>query len=319
MVIHEVTGDTAEGTVRQGTTPQRSSRAWARWRKGGGIWAIVLILPLVVSFTYFNWGPIINGVVVAFQRTNLLTYEWVGWSNFEYVLSSPTLPIAIRNTVVFAVLSILLSFPLPVALAVFISEMRTAKGFHAGLAYLPVVIPPVVAILLWKQFYDPEPTGPLNSILGLVGLGPFEWLNSKTQVIPAMVIEATWAGFGGGVVLYIAALAGVRNELYEAAELDGAGIWRRVWHITLPQIRNVILVMFLLHLIGVMQVFNEPLLFAGGGPDRASTTIMLMIYSYGFEQFNFGAAAALSVMLAGVLAILSVVYYFVTRRWSADV
>jgi multiple sugar transport system permease protein len=173
----------------------------------------------------------------------------------------------------------------------------------------------VVAILLWKYFYDPG-SGVFNAILGWVGLGPYAWLNSPHLAMPAIVLEATWAGAGATSIIYLAALTGVRNELYEAAELDGAGIWRRVWHVTIPQIRGIILIMMLLQLIGTFQVFTEPFLFTGGGPDNATTTILLLIYRYAFINGDFGAATALSVLLALVLCVLSVAYHFLTRRWS---
>lgn len=290
----------------------------ARWVRSGGLWSIVFGAPLVLVFAYFSWGPIVRGLVLSFQKTNFLTSKWVGITNFEFVLSDPVLPRAIVNTLIFTALGLLIGAPLPLALAVVMSELRRLKGLYSALAYLPVVIPPVVAILLWKVLYMPGPDGLLNSILGTVGIGPFAWLNSEQLVLPSMVVAATWAGAGTSIIIYLAALGGVRPELYEAAELDGAGIWRRVWHVTLPQIRGVILVLILLQLIGTMQVFNEPKLLTGGGPNNASISILMLIYQYGFVNSNYGAAAALSVMLAAVLAIVSIVYQFATRRLSEN-
>ena len=202
--------------------------------------------------------------------------------------------------------------------AVFMAELRRGRRWFNLLSYLPVVIPPVVAILLWKTFYDPSPNGVFNTVLGWFGVAPIGWLNSTTWAMPAMVLEATWAGAGATVIIYIAAMTGVRTELYEAAELDGAGIWRKVWHITLPQLRGIILVLILLQLIGTMQVFAEPFLFTGGGPSNSTMTIMLMIYNYAFVSQDFGAAAALSVLLALFLAALSAVYFWATKKWSTD-
>jgi multiple sugar transport system permease protein len=285
-----------------------------RWVRGGGLWSIAFGAPLVLVFAYFSWGPIVRGLVLSFQKTNFLTSKWVGLTNFEYVLTDPVLPRAILNTVLFTAIGLLVGAPLPLALAVVMSELRRWKGLYSALAYLPVVIPPVVAILLWKVLYMPGPSGLLNSLLQTVGLGPFAWLDSEQLVIPSMVLAATWAGAGTSVIIYLAALGGVRPDLYEAAELDGAGVWSRVWHVTLPQIRGVILVLILLQLIGTMQVFNEPKLLTGGGPNNASISILMLIYQYGFVNSNYGAAAALSVMLAVVLAIVSIVYQFATRR-----
>jgi multiple sugar transport system permease protein len=284
--------------------------------KGGGVWAIVFGAPLVIVFAYFSWGPILRGVVLSLQKTNFLVTSWVGWSNFEFVFTDPVLPKAVVNTLIFTGISLVIGAPLPLALAVVMAELRRRKGLYSALAYLPVVIPPVVGILLWKVMYLPGEEGLFNSILGTFGLGPFAWLNSEQMVIPSMVLAATWAGAGTAVIIYLAALGGVRPELYEAAELDGSGVWRRIWHVTLPQIRGVVLILLLLQLIGTLQVFNEPKLLTGGGPNNASITILMMIYQYGFVNSNYGAAAALSVMLALALALISIAYQFATRRWS---
>lgn len=295
----------------------QSGRSLSTWFRSGGLSSIVFALPLVLTFLYFSWGPIVRGLVLSFQKNNLVTTpEWVGWSNFSYVLTDPQLPQATQNTLYFALLALIFGFPVPLFLAVFISELRSTGWLYNVLSYLPAVVPPVVAILLWKIFYDPGTSGLFNSVLGWFGIGPFSWLNSPDLAMPAIVLEATWAGAGATAIIYLAALTGVRTELYEAAELDGAGIWSRVWHVTLPQIRGIILIMMLLQLIGTFQVFTEPFLFTGGGPDNATTTILLLIYRYAFINGDFGAATALSVLLALVLCVLSVVYHFLTRRWS---
>jgi multiple sugar transport system permease protein len=295
----------------------RSGRSPLTWFRSGGLSSVLFILPLVLIFLYFSWGPIVRGLVLSFQKNNLVTTpEWVGTANFTYVLTDPQLPQATLNTLYFALLALIFGFPVPLFLAVFISELRTTGWLYNVLSYLPAVVPPVAAILLWKFFYDPGESGVFNAILGWFGVGPFAWLNSPSLAMPAIVIEATWAGAGATSIIYLAALTGVRTELYEAAELDGAGIWRRVWHVTLPQIRGIILIMMLLQLIGTFQVFTEPFLFTGGGPDNATTTILLLIYRYAFINGDFGAATALSVLLALVLCVLSIGYHFMTKRWS---
>lgn len=304
---------TARAATRSGP-----SAGPGRWWRRGGAWSVLLALPLLLSFGYFSWWPIIRGVIISFQQTNFLDSEWVGLANFEYVLSDPLLPQATLNTLLFAGVSLLIGFPLPLFLAVFMAELRGSRRLYNVLAYLPVVIPPVAAILMWKTFYSPGSEGLFNSVLGTVGLGPFLWLNSPDTVIPAIVVEATWAWAGNTVIIYVAALTSVRTELYEAAELDGAGVLRRVWSVTIPQIRGVILVMLLLQIIGVLQVFTEPQLFTGGGPENASITILMLVYNYGFLNGNFGAATALSVLLALALALVSLAYHYVTRRWNTD-
>ncbi len=154
-----------------------------------------------------------------------------------------------------------------------------------------------------------------------LGLGPYPWLNDAGWAMPSLVLEATWAGAGGTVIIYLAALIGVPQDLYEAAELDGAGILKKVWHVTMPQLRGVLFITFILQIISTAQVFLEPYLFTGGGPNKATLTILLLIYNYAFGASlgsNYGAATALSVLLAIALAILSLIYFRLTKAWSAS-
>jgi multiple sugar transport system permease protein len=296
---------------------RRGPRTWVR---GGGLSTLVFLLPLLVVFGFFSWGPIIEALVMSVQRTNLVTAaEFVGLDNFAAVLADPLLWTAVRNTLWFALLALLLGYPIPLLVAVSISEVRTRRGLFAALAYLPVVVPPVVAVLLWKFFFDAGPSGVFNTILGAVGLGPLQWLQDADSAMPSLVLEATWAAAGGTMIIYLAALAAVPPELYEAAEIDGASVWRKVWHVTLPNLRNVLLVTFILQIIGTAQVFLEPFLFTGGGPAHATTTVLLLIYDYAFADSlggDYGKATALSLLLAAVLAVFSAVYFRVTRSWS---
>ena len=176
----------------------------------------------------------------------------------------------------------------------------------------------MVACLLWRCSYHPAPTGLFNSILATVGAGPFAWLNDAALAMPSIVLQATWAAAGTSVLIYLAALTAVRPDLYEAAALDGASVWQRVWHVTLPQMRTMILIMLLLQLIGAAQVFTEPFLMTSGGPQNATLTILLLMYRYAFGgSADYGAATALGLLLAAALTLLSVLYLRLTRRWQA--
>jgi len=281
--------------------------------------ALLIALPTILVFAVFSWWPILLGATMSLQRTNFVgPADWVGLDNFVYVLSDPQLQHAVVNTLWFTALAVLFGFPLPLMLAVVISTVRArSRGLYAGLAYLPVIVPPVVAILLWRFAYDPSPTGLFNAMLAPLGIGPLPWLNDAAIAMPSIVLQATWAAAGTSVLIYLAALTAVRPELYEAAVLDGAGIWSRIWHVTLPQMRTIILVMILLQLIGAAQVFTEPFLMTSGGPQNATLTILLLMYRYAFGgAADYGAATALGVLLALVLALLSAVYLRLTRRWQ---
>ncbi|MCG5218893.1 carbohydrate ABC transporter permease [Streptosporangium sp. KLBMP 9127] len=284
--------------------------------RGRGVAAALFLIPTVLVFGLFSWWPIIRSVVLGFQQTNLVdAATFAGLDNFRTLLADPLLGTAVRNTLLFTGLALLIGFPLPIFLAVLMSELRRGSGLMRVLVYLPVVVPPVVAVLMWKWFYDPD-SGLFNQLLGLVGLGPYPWLQSTGMAMPSLVLEATWAGAGGAVLIYLAALSSVPTELYEAAELDGASVWRRLWHVTLPQLRSILLIMLLLQVINTFQVFTEPFVLTDGGPEDSTVTVLLLIYRYAFVNGDYGTAAALSVSLAVVLAVLSAVYLRLTRTWG---
>jgi multiple sugar transport system permease protein len=303
-------------------TRARCRRSPATWIRGGGLSTLVFLLPMLIVFGVFSWYPIVRAVVMSVQQTNLATAaHWVGLENFRHVLADPLLGTAVRNTLYFALLALVFGYPVPLVLAVLMSEVRRWRGLYSALAYLPVVVPPVVAVLLWKFFYDGSPTGVFNTVAGWFGLGPYPWLQNESSAMPSLVLEATWAAAGGTVIIYLAALLSVPTDLYDAAAVDGASTWQKVWHVTMPQLRGVLLITLILQLIGTAQVFLEPYLFTGGGPSNSTMTVLLLIYDYAFGNSlggDYGAATALSVMLAAVLAVLSAVYFRLTRSWSTS-
>jgi multiple sugar transport system permease protein len=306
--------------------PARMTRVWLRASRfrlsRDGLSTVLFMLPFLVIFGLFAWFPILRAFVMSVQDTNLVSDPtFVGLENFQRVLADPLFGIAIRNTAWFAVLALVFGFPVPIVLAVIMSEVRRYRGVYSALAYLPVVVPPVVSVLLWRFFYAASPDGVFHTILGWFGLGPLPWLQSAATAMPSIVIEATWAAAGATVIIYLAALIGVRPELYDAAEVDGASIWQKVRFITLPQLRNVLFVTLLLQLIATAQLFTEPLLFTAGGPANSTMTVLLLIYKYAFQNSlggDYGMAAALSLMLAAFLGVFTAGYYWLTRRWSVD-
>jgi multiple sugar transport system permease protein len=291
------------------------------WVRSGGLAALLFALPMLAIFTAFSWFPIARLVVLSFQHTNLIDPPtWAGLQNFRDVINDPLFMTAVKNTAYFAVLALIFGYPIPLMAAVLISESRRFRGTYSALAYLPVVLPPVVGVLLWKYvFYEPSSVGLFNTVLGWVGIGPYGWLQSPGTAMPALVVESTWANAGTTVIIYLAALMSVDRDLYDAASVDGAGLWRKVWHITVPQLRGVLLVTFMLQIIGTAQVFLEPYLFTSGGPANATLTVLLLVYQYAFGNsvgVGFGEAAALSLMVAAFLAVFSLAFMRLTRSWS---
>jgi len=311
---------TAAPPLAQDSPGRARRRTPITWVRRGGLTSLIFLLPLLIVFGVFSWSPIVQAIIMSFQKTNLVTPAvFVGWDNFVAVFRDPLFWTAARNTGYFAALALLFGYPIPLVAAVIMSEVRRRKGVYSVLAYLPVVIPPVVSVLLWKVFYDASPSGVFNTVLGWVGIPPQPWIQDTLTAMPSLVLEATWAGAGSTIIIYLAALRGVSPELYDAAEVDGASIWAKIWHVTMPQLRGILFITLILQIIATAQVFLQPYLFTGGGPVNSTTTILLLIYQYAFTNSlggAYGQATALSLMLAVFLAILSIVYFWITARWS---
>ncbi|MGV9758201.1 carbohydrate ABC transporter permease [Streptomyces tricolor] len=267
----------------------------------------------LLCFALFSWYPAIRAVVIAFQTyTPGSPPQWAGTANFTRVLHDPEFTAAWRNTLAFTLLALLIGFAIPFVLALVLNELRHARAFFRVVVYLPVMIPPVVSALLWKWFYDPG-TGLANEALRFAHLPTSNWSNGTDTALLSLVIVATWANMGGTVLIYLAALQSIPGELYEAAELDGANLLQRVRHVTIPQTRFVILMLMLLQIIATMQVFTEPFVITGGGPEDATVTVLYLIYKYAFLYNDFGGACALSVLLLLLLGAFSALYLRLTR------
>ncbi|MFF9218680.1 carbohydrate ABC transporter permease [Streptomyces viridosporus] len=267
----------------------------------------------VLCFAVFSWYPMIREFFLAFQRTEGGEVTWVGLDNLTTVLDDPAFWQAWRNTLLFTVLALVLGFAVPFVVAVVINEFHHGQGYLRLLVYLPVMLPPVASVLLFKYLYDPG-YGLLNELLGFLHLPGQQWLQDPDLSMLSVVIASTWMNMGGAALVYLAALQGIPGELYEAAELDGAGLFRKIWHVTIPQTRLILSLMLLMQVIATMQVFVEPFLLTGGaGPEGSTTTVVHLIYQYAFNFNDYGAAAALGLLLLVLLAGFSAAYVRLSR------
>lgn len=274
------------------------------------------LIGAVACFALFMWFPMVRGIVMSFQRTRRGETSWVGWDNYVRIVADPSFWTAWKNTFVFTILALVLGYALPFFVAILLNEFRHAKGYLRILVYLPVMLPPASALFLFKFYaYDPSEAGLFNAILKFLHLPTSEWMQSPTMTIPAMVIASTWMNMGSAVLIYLASLQNIPGELYEAAELDGAGIWRRIWNVTIPQTRLILALLAMIQIVATMQLFIEPLILANGaGTQDSATSVAYLIYQHGFFQNDLNGAAALGVIMLLVLAAFSAVYVRLTTK-----
>ncbi|MFG2073733.1 multiple sugar transport system permease protein [Nonomuraea maritima] len=268
-------------------------------------------------FTVFAWYPMVREFILSFQKTDLINSpEWVGLANFRGAVQDPAFWEAWLNTVEFTFLALLCGYAVPFVVALVLNELRHARAYLRFVVYLPVMLPPIVAVLLFRWFYDPGP-GLFNQILDVFGVPPLAWLDSSSTALISLVLVATWMNMGSATLIYLAALQNIPPELYEAAELDGAGVFRRIRHVTIPQTRLILLLMLMLQIVATMQVFIEPYMLTGGGPENATVTVAYLMYQFAFSQMNYGQAGALGMMLMLVLLVFAAFQLRSTREDAA--
>ncbi|WP_371778143.1 carbohydrate ABC transporter permease [Streptosporangium subroseum] len=267
----------------------------------------------LICFAFFSWYPMVWEVILSFQQTNFVDPAvWVGFENFRTVFNDPVFAPAWINTALFTLLALLCGYAIPFVIAIVLNELRHARAYLRFIVYLPVMLPPAVGVLLFQWFYDPD-YGLFNQILGIFSLPGLQWLNSTSTALISLVIVSTWSNLGSGTLIYLAALQTIPSELYEAAELDGAGLFKRIRHVTIPQTKLILLVMLMLQIVATMQVFIEPYLLTGGGPEDATVSVVYLMYQYAFNFGNLNAGNALGLMLMIVLMMFSAIYLRLSR------
>lgn len=279
--------------------------------------AWILFLPAVIVLYLMIWRPTVLGVVWSFFKMNSYTPgDFCGFDNFIKVITHTQFLPTLWNTVKYVLWSLVLGFLPPIIIAVIVNEMVHLKNFFRITIYLPAVIPAIAAMLIWYYIYYPDQSGLLNMLLAKFGIEPFQWLNNPSFAIPGIMIYSTWQGFPGTMLLYYASVQSVSAELYEAALMDGAGVWKRAWHVTRPQMEGIILLNLVRQIIGVFQIMEQPLAMTGGGPNGASISLGYQLYQYGFNSGGKGTgqAMALSVIMFLILIVFTCFYFWLNNK-----
>ncbi len=268
-----------------------------------------MMLPSVLLFVFFVWEPLLESVRLSlFHAQGMRLINFVGLDNYFVVFNHPDFIAAIRNTFLYTIWSLVIGFLVPIVLAILINEIRRGQSVFKIGVYLPSIVPGMAIVFMWGFIFRPGPTGILNILLNYIGVEPQPWLTNPQWTIPLIVLTLTWKGAGATTLLYIAGLQSIDPELYEAAIIDGAGIVKRIKHITIPQIYNLARTLLILQIIAVFQILYEPLVLTNGGPNNASISIMQLVFKYAFEKYDYPKAAAVSVVVSIILVALTAIY-----------
>lgn len=281
-----------------------------------GIIGFLAVLPALGVVLGFATYPILFAAYISFTRTNGIRFEWRWFDNYIQILNDP-----IVWTVFFNNLKFLIAVPMVIFSALLVSVLlyERVRGwrFFRVIFFLPNVLSVAVIGIMFRNAFGYY--GPVNQFLGLFGVEPVQFFTDGTLAISVIVLALVWSGFGFQALLLLSGLTAINPAIFEAAALDGAGWWQRVWHITLPNIRRILGFVFIINILYTFtSLFGFVFVMTAGGPGFDTTTIDYLVYLRAFSSSNLGSGAALAMLLFGFIAILTVLQAKVFRIQETD-
>ncbi|MBB6730435.1 carbohydrate ABC transporter permease [Cohnella zeiphila] len=278
--------------------------------KGDGAWAYAFIAVALVVYAMFTAYPVVSAFIISFQDYKPLGSTFIGLDNYKDTFGDSLFWKSVRNTVVYTVLTVPVALILSFAVSILILPLKKwLQTTFKAVYYLPVVASGVAMSVVWLWIFDPLPSGILNQFIGWFGMDNRNWLGTSATSMFSLVLMAWLSSHGTSIIIYLAALLGIDNSYYEAADLDGASFFQKLRYIVIPFLKPTTLFLFVTGIIGSFQVFQNAYLMTGGGPDNATTMVGLLIFNNAFKYFEFGKAAAQSLILALIIAIVSFVQF----------
>ncbi len=299
--------------VPLGTQPPRKRRLSQRVIRDN-IAGFLFISPWLLHFFLLIAFAMLYSFRISLMETDLLSSQkFVGLANYSKMWNDELFWKSLRVTAYYTFVLVPSGIVIALAIAVLMNQNVKLVGVWRMLFYLPSVVSGVAVAILWGYVLNPR-FGLLNMGLKAIGIEGPRWLFSETWAVPGFILMGLW-GAGGAMLLYLAGLQGIPTQLYEAAEIDGAGSWGRFRHITIPMLTPTIYFNLLINIIGSFQIFTQSYVMTGGGPNNATLTQVLYLYRKGFENFEFGYASALAWVLFLVIMLFTVMVVRSSEGW----
>ena len=303
----------SERRTSQPPRRRRTSGLQRREAREGFLW----ISPWIIGFLVFTLGPMLASLYLSFTRYSIGdTAEWIGVANYQQAFTTdPLFWPSLGRTITYALMLVFFGIILSLLAALLLNQEIRGKTIFRALFYLPSLTPVVSLAVIWSWLLQPQ-NGLVNYMLGLVGIDGPGWLTSRSWVIPSIVLISLWSSVGGGrMIIFLAGLQGVPQQLYEAAKMDGAGQFAQFRHVTLPLISPTILFNAIISITGSFSVFSLAYIATEGGPNYGSYFYMLHLYNNAFSFFQMGYASALAWILFVVILALTLLQLWLSRRW----
>jgi len=276
----------------------------------------LFVLPFFILYTALILYPIVQGFYVSLTDWDMMSPEkpFVGLKNFEYLFfKNPQFWNSVKVTLQYIAINVPIKIAMGLGLALLLNQKLPGAAFHRGALFLPFVINIAAIGILFRWIVDPQ-SGILNYYLQLVGLPPQDWLVNPAWTMEMVVIVAVWWSIAFNVIVFLAGLQEIPEELYEAAKIDGANAWHRFWNVTLPCLRGSMLFVVVMQIIGSFQAFGNIYMLTDGGPNNATNVLMILLYRTGFFYFRMGPAAAIGVVIFVIVIILTVAVLAMFRK-----
>ena len=274
------------------------------------LWGYAFILVSMIAFGVFTLYPVISAVETSFLKYKPFGSEFIGLKNYQDTFSSSLFYKTVLNTLEYTVVVVPLSLLMAFAISIMILPFsKKTQSVFKSMYYLPGIASGVALSVVWLWIYDSSPTGLMNQLFTFLRLPTQNWLSSSKTSMISLMFMALMSGQGSNIIIYIAALLGIDNSYFEAAELDGATFMQKVRYIVFPLVKPTTLFLLVTGVIGSFQVFMNAFMMTGGGPDNSTTMIGLLIYKNAFEYSKYGLACAQAILLAIVIAIISLVQF----------
>lgn len=274
------------------------------------------LLPNLVGFAIFTFFPVIAALVISMTDWDLLQApKWVGLENYRTLFTDPLFGQVLKNTALYVLGTVPLQMLLALLVALALNQRIPGQLFFRTAYFMPVVASTVAVALVWRWIFNYD-FGLLNSFLYMIGIqDPPNWLGSTRWALISIIIMSVWQQVGYSMVLFLAGLQGVPQQLYEAAEIDGAGSWGRFFFITLPLLSPTTFFILIIGIINSFQVFDQALIMTQGGPANATNTIVYHIYRNAFQFFKMGYASAMAWVLFAIIFVVTLLQFRFQRRW----
>lgn len=303
---------TTTQTVTSPSAAKRSGRGPTRRRisprRAEKRWGLILALPATLHVALWTGIPVIAAIVLSFTSYDMIRRpEFIGISNYLEIFRDDIFWKAVSHNLILAVVGIPISMLIALVLAVMLNQGLKGEGIFRTLVFLPHVTATVAVAMIWLWIYAPTDNGLANMALSLFGIENVAWLTSTNTSLAAVLFVTIWQGIGLKMLIYLASLQGVSRDLYEAADIDGAGTISKFRHITVPMLRPATFFVLVTSIIGNFQTFDLIYNLTAGGPANSTTVITYEIYQTAFQQFRMGLATAQSVILLLMLVVLTVV------------